>query len=175
MDERYTLLIQKAGGSVIDTFTQWGIVCCSVPFKAGGTTKKLPVRTWYDEHGDDTYIPRQLKMEAYDAEFEMAYKGLELATQPFNLSHAFVQINAFLEWLSGNDGAGGNGAEISIYSPYAGIGRQGCYLSKISDESPHLQVAQERGNVYNETIVTFKVTFRVTDPVTNITLLRDGQ
>ena len=170
MDNRYALLFQKGSGSVINSFSQWGIVCCKVPFKVGGKTKELAKREWYDEQGDDTYIPQKLMFEAYDAEFEMAYQGQELAGNPFNLSLAFSQINAFKKWVSGNDTSQGSGAELKIYSPYSTIGRQGCFLLEISNEEPHVQLKQENGNTYNENVVKFKVKFRVTDPMTNITL-----
>ena len=133
MDNIHKLLFKKGDGSVIDSYAQWGIVCVKVPFKVGGKTKKLPNREWYDEHGDDTYIPDALMMEAYDAEFEMAYKGEELASNPFDLDLAFQNINAFKKWLSGNNTNSGSGAELKIYSPYSTIGRQGCYLLEISD------------------------------------------
>lgn len=170
MDSRYTLLFQKGNDSVVNSFAQWGIVCCKVPFKAGGKTKELPKKEWYDQHGEDAYIPNKLMFEAYDVEFELAYQGQELATNPFNLNKAFTQIDTFKKWLSGNDTVNGSGATLKIYSPFSTIGRQGCYLLETSDEEPHVQLKQEMSNLYNENVVTFKVKFRVTDPMTNITL-----
>lgn len=166
MEERYTLLLQKEGGNVVNSFTQWGIVCAKVPFKAGWKTKDLPKRDWKDENGEDVYIPAKIPVEAYDAEFEMAYKGQELSSNPFNLHLALAQIDAFKKWLTGNDTEEGSGAMLSIYSPYSTIGRQKCYLLEIGSEEPHVQVKQEGNNLYNENVVTFKVKFRVTDPVT---------
>lgn len=104
--------------------------------------------------------------EAYDAEFEMAYAGQELATNPFDLDLALTQIETFKKWLTGNNTENGSGSELKIYSPYTTIGRQGCYLLEISNEEPHVQLKQEGSNLYHENIVTFKVKFRVTDPVT---------
>lgn len=170
MEERYTLLFQKGNGSVINSFTQWGIVCAKVPFKAGGETKEIASNDWYDEHGEDGYIPNKLMFKAYDAEFELAYKGQELATNPFDLDLAFTKISAFKKWLAGNDNSSGTGAELKIYSPYSTIGRQKCYLKSISDEEPHVQTKQESGNIYHENVVTFKVKFRVTDPMTDVVL-----
>lgn len=164
MEDRHTLYIKK-GSTVVDTFSEWGIVCCAVPFKAGGRTKTLAKRDWYDEHGEDTYIPAKLFMEAYDAEFEFAYKGKELASNPFNLGLAFQCIDSFKQWLSGNDSVSGTGAELSIYSPFSLIGKTGCYLLEISDEDPCVQTAYEDGNLYNENVVTFKAKFRVTEPM----------
>ena len=169
MDSRYALLFQKGNGLVVNSYTQWGIVCVDVPFNAGGKTKELPKVEWNDEHGEDTYIPNKLLFEAYEAEFELAYCGRELATNPFNLSLAFSKIDEFKKWISGNDSSNG-GANLKIYSPYSTIGRQGCYLMEISDESPHVQTVQDGNNLYHENIVTFKVKFKVTDPITNITL-----
>ena len=134
MDSRYTLLFKKGNEAVVNSFTRWGIVCSQVPFKVGCKTKELATRVWHDEHGDDVYIPKKMMMEGYDAEFKMAYKGQELATNPFNLRLAKTQITAFKEWLTGNDTNDGSGSELKIYSPFSSIGRQGCYLKEISDE-----------------------------------------
>jgi len=169
MDVRNALIIQKGSGSPVNTFTEWGIACLKVPFKAGCKTKELPKRNWYDEHGDDTYIPSKLMFEAYDAEFELAYVGKELASNPFNLSLAVQKITLFKQWLSGNNTTNGSGAELKIYSPYAAIGKLGCYLLEIDDENPHLQTRQDNGNIYNENVVTFKVKFRVTKPNSSYT------
>jgi len=170
MNANYGLKIKKGNGNVKNTYTEWGIACISVPFKVGGETKDLPKRDWYDEHGEDTYIPSQMMMKAYDAEFEMAYVGKELNSNPFNLSIAETNIKAFKKWLTGNNTSGDAGAELKIYSAYASIGRQGCYLKEISNENPHLQLMQEGSNLYHQNVVTFKVKFRVTDPMTDITL-----
>ena len=89
-----------------------------------------------------------------------------------NLSMALTQIDAFKKWLTGNDGQSdeGTGASLAIYSPFSTIGRKDCYLVSISDEEPCV-IAKGRGtNIYNENVVTFKATFKVTDPVTNVTL-----
>lgn len=170
MKDIYKLLFQKGSGTVVDSYAQWGIVCCKVPFSAGCETKEVASRDWHDEHGEDAYIPQKLMFKAYDAEFEMAYKGQELATNPFDLDLAFTKISAFKKWLSGNDNSSGTGAELKIYSPYATIGRQGCYLLSISDEDPVVHTKAEGSNVYHENVVTFKVKFRVTDPMTDIVL-----
>lgn len=162
MEDRYALMINKEGGSVVNSYVRWGIVCCKAPFKVGGKTKALAKRDWHDEDGEDTYIPSSLRFEAYDAEFELAYQGKELQSSPFNLSLAFAQITDFKRWLSGNNTTGDAGASLTIYSPFTAITMHG-YLLEISDEEPRLQVVGERGNIYNETVLTFKVKFRVTD------------
>ena len=175
MNKTNTLLIRKGDdGAVKNTFTQWGICCAKVPFKAGGETKDVPSRNFPDEDGEYSFIPKSLKMKAYNAEFEFVYSGEELAQNIMNLSHALTQIEAFKAWLTGNDDPtnypDGTGAELTIYSPYSNIGRKGCYLVSFSDEEPCV-IAKGRGStLYNENVVTFKGTFRVTDPVTQVTL-----
>lgn len=164
-------MMKKGDESVVNSYTTWSIACCKVPFSAGGKTKELPKREWYDEHGDDVYIPGKMMMEAYDVEFEL---GCVVNGNALNLSAALEKITSFRKWLTGNDDLSqhpeGTGAEFKIYSPYSTIGRQGCYLLEISDEEPHLQLKESAGNVYKENVLTFKVKFRVTDPVTDITL-----
>lgn len=167
MDANYGLRIKRGSEAVINTFTRWGIACIKVPFKAGGKTKDLAKRDWHDEQGDDTYIPSKLMFEAYDAEFEMA---CVVNGSAWNLSPSLEKIDSFKKWLSGNDTVGGSGAELTIYSPYSTIGRQGCYLVEISGEDAHLQLKGQSGNIYKENVLTFKVKFRVTDPMTSITL-----
>ena len=174
MDARYGLYIKKGDAPAVNTFTEWRIACCKVPFRTGGDVKDLPNRNWPDEHGDDTYMPARLMFQGYDAEFEMAYQGEELSTNPFNLSLAFAQMDAFKKWLTGNDTDGGSGTTLMIYSPYSAIGRQECYLKKISDEDPCVQTKSMGGGLYHENVVTFKVTFRVCDPMTNVTLADMG-
>ncbi len=136
--------------------------------------KDWPKYDWKDEHGSYVDVPSKVCFEGYEAEFELAYKGRELASNPFNLSLAFTQISAFKKWLSGNDDLtnhpNGTGDELQIYSPYPSIGRQGCHLLEISDEEPCVQTVGEAGNLYHENVVTFKVKFWVNDPMTDITL-----
>lgn len=171
MDSRNALLFKKGDGAVVNSYTEWNIACCKAPFSTGGKAKELPKREWHDEHGDDVYIPKKLMMEGYDVEFELA---CVVNSDNFNLAGALSKIDAFKKWLTGNDDLTkhpeGTGAGFQIYSPYSTIGRQGCYLLEISNEEPHLQMKQTKGSLYNENVLTFKVKFRVTDPMTNITL-----
>lgn len=164
------VLFQKGDGAVVNSYNEWGIATRKVPFKTGGKVKSLAKTDWKDEHGADEYFPAKLCFEPYEIEVEFAYAGRELASNPFNLSLATTQIANFINWLSGNDSENGTGSELKIYFPYTGIGRQKCRLSEISDEDPHLQLVQVGSSLYNENVVTFKVKFMVTDPVTYITL-----
>ena len=167
MKDIYSLFFQRGSEPVVDSYSSWGIVCLNVPFKVGGSTKELAKRDWFDEDGEDVFFPPVLRLKGYDAEFEFAYKGMELSTNPFDLGSSFNAIDRFKKYLLG---VGGSTSSLKIYSPYSRIGRQGCYLLEMGSESPVVHTVYESGNLYRENVVTFKVKFRITDPVTDVFL-----
>jgi hypothetical protein len=65
MAKLYSIYFQKSkpGSPVIDTKSQWGVVCKDFPFAVYGETKELPKRDWKDEDGEDTFIPDRLYMQ----------------------------------------------------------------------------------------------------------------
>lgn len=142
----------KDDASVVDTFNDWGIVCKSFPFKLYGEAKELPSKDWKDEDGDDEYIPDELKIASYEVEVEFAYKG--------DINTANVKIKSFLDYLTGR---GGTGAELMVYDTYTKIGRQSVRFVSVEDD---VFWRQEDGG----DVVVFVVTFKVNDPVTDITL-----
>ena len=151
----YSILFKKeAGGSTIDTQTKWGIVCKDFPFQLYGDTKELPSRSWYDENGDDEYVPKKLYIGAYEIDVEFAYKG--------NMYSANAAIRSFLDYLTGNDGLN-QGALLSVYDTYTKIGRQ--HIRYVSVENTMTVRNESEGDVF-----TFTVKFKVNDPITNITL-----
>ena len=151
----YSILFKKPTGTTIDTQDVWGIVCKDFPFKLYGDVKELPSQNWFDEHGNEEYIPNHLYINSYDITAEFAFKGTrESANAP---------IRGFLNYLSGNDGLN-QGAELSVYDTYTKIGRQKVRYISVSDE---LIIARDDSN---GDVFTFKVKFRVNDPITDITL-----
>lgn len=168
MSELHTILIKKSGNNqVVDTKATFGIATSSVPFKVIGDSKELPKRVWYDEHGEDTFIGPIVYSQAYDMEITFAYCGQELKGNALNLGLAKTNISNFVRFLNGTDG---NGASLTIFSPYTQIGRQKVYFCGMSEETPTLQLKGDAKNEYNENCVTFKSKFRVTDPVTDVVL-----
>lgn len=150
-----TLLLRKRNGStvgnVVSTLAEWNIACRACPFKDDGESKEIYTNNWKDEHGEEAYIPSVVYSEAYDLEVSFAYKGA--------VGSAYPALKSFRDYLRGNDG---DGAELEIYSPYTGIGRKKCYL-KSFPEKDFFQSNVDEG-------LEFTVTFRVTDPVTDVTL-----
>ena len=146
-------------GSVVDTQTSYRIVCQECPFKILPETKELPKRNWHDENGEDVYIPTDgLKFKPYDIEIKFLYVGKDQTM--------FTDINGFIEFLYGRNT---NGSPLlAIYDEYTKTGRRGVYVTEVSNEF----LTNDDSNP--EVVGSFKVKFRVTDPVTAITLSVNG-
>lgn len=148
----YSIYVKKENGRVIDTQDEWGIVCKEFTFLLYGESKELPKRDWHDEDGEDTFFPSQLAMAAYDLYVEFGYKGA--------MDSANVAVRSFLDYLTGRDGSG---TYLSVYDTYTKIGRQGVYFKSVGQD---VFVR----NTSEGDLVVFNVKFRVTDPMTEITL-----
>jgi len=148
----YSIYFKKENGVVIDSQKEWEIVCKEFPFLLYGESKELPKRDWLDEDGEDTFFPSQLAMAAYDLDVEFGYKGA--------MDSANVAVRSFLDYLTGRDGSG---TYLSVYDTYTKIGKRGVYVKGVKQD---VFVR----NTSEGDVVTFTVTFRVTDPTTEITL-----
>lgn len=156
MAKTYAILFKKmlSNAPVVDSFGNWGVVCKDFPFKLYGEAKELPSHDWKDEHGADEYVPSELKIDAYEIDVEFAYKG--------DMGTANTKIKGFLDYLTGR---GGTGAELMVYDTYTRIGRQHVRYVSVDEDA---FVRQEGGG----DVVVFVVTFKVNDPVTDITLTK---
>ena len=117
------MLMQKMkdGSAVKDSLTDFGIVCTDAPFMPFGEAKELASNDWPDEDGEDTYIPAQIPLAAYDMEIGLAYKG--------SLGSCYTKIKAFRDYVTGRDNSGG---AMKVYLPYPGIGRQNVYFKSMT-------------------------------------------
>lgn len=157
MAVEYTFLMQKTtdGSAVKSSLSDFGFAVRDIPWP-DEETEDVATRTWPGKHGEDAYIPPSgLKLQAYDVEVEFCYKG--------DVGTAVDAYEALRDYLIG---ANGDGAELRVYDPYWRRGRQGLHVKKIGDFDPH------RSNV--DEVLPLKVTFRVTDPKTKITLVYVG-
>ena len=158
----YPLLIKKKKNdgtetSVINTETAYGMVVSSIPFHFSVGTKEPYSNDWLDENGSEVHLPDDgLPIESYDMDVSFIYRGA------FNSLAA--NLRSFIDYLRGSDG---NGSRLTIYDAYNGVGRKDVYLKNVS---PDTYVKQNIANAAGEEIATFKVTLRVCDPITNITL-----
>ena len=47
----------KKGAVIKETIADFDIYCADMPFRLFAEAKDLSKRDWFDEHGDDEYIP----------------------------------------------------------------------------------------------------------------------
>jgi len=142
-------------GSVVDTYESFHVVCQEFPFKHLPEIKDLAKREWFDENGDDVYVPTDgLKFKAYDLEVKFLYVGLE--------EEMADDLKAFIAFSYGRNDGGS--PMLAIYDEYTKTGRRGVYVQNTDNDLFMYNDAN------SEALASFKVKFRVTDPVTDITL-----
>lgn len=148
----YKFYIQKEsdGAPVKELGEDFGFYETESKFYGGNTVKDLPKRDWYDEDGDDEFVPDTLKYKAYDAEVKFGYKGDRFTAND--------KLKALQDYL--------NGGTMKVYDSYNRIGRQNVRFEGIPDDA-ELVRDEEDGDIL---IITVK--FKVNDPKTDITLTK---
>ena len=142
-------------GSVVDTQATYKVVCQEFPFKHLPEIKDLPTRDWHDEHGEDVYIPTDgLKFKAYDLEAKFLFVGTE--------SEMHDKIVSFIDFIYGRNNGGA--PMLKVYDEYTKTGRRGVVVQSVNNE------LYSYNDANSDAIASFKIKFRVTDPVTSITL-----
>lgn len=149
------VLIQKANGGDTSVYglSNWGIVATSLPFKIVGEMKDIPKNDWFDEDGDDEYIPDTPVYKAYemDAKFFIEASSMESLIE---------SIRGFIQYIA-------TGGSFSIYNPNTGIGRQSIRYVSYSDEAKYNKVGTSDGTKY---MCEFSLKLKVNNPNTNIIL-----
>lgn len=156
---------------VRDTYDTWGIVCAKSPFKYG-EAKDTASRNWLDEHGEDVYIPADVKLKKFDAEFTFLCNGTEE-----DVKYKVRQFHRFLSGKSwkrkNNDGiestVAANGARLVIYDAYNGLGWKDVRFKSFSADGLVMD------NTDNEVVLEFKVVFEVYDPYSEVYTLESVQ
>lgn len=154
MAVEYTLLMQKTadGSAVKSSLDDFGFAVCDIPWP-DEETEEVATRKWPGVDGEDAYIPPGgQKLQAYDVEVEFRYKG--------DLNTAYAAYKTLRNYLIG---AGGF---LRLYDPYWKKGRKEVYVKKFHDRKPH------RSNI--DEALSMKVTFRATNPTSEITLAYVG-
>lgn len=148
MTEDYSIIFQKekTGSPSKDLVSDFGMVCISFPFQLGFEAKDVTTDDWIEEDGEDSFEPDILTLKAYDLEAELGYQGEDFK----------AKLRAFLNYLIGLDG---NGVKLKVYNPHSKIGRKGLRFLKYEPV------------ISSSDVFTFKLTFRVTDPRTEIRLV----
>ena len=134
--------------TAVHSSDEWNVYVTSLPFRPFPDMKDLPSNDWKDEDGDDEYLPDRPAMQSYEMEVSFAYIG--------TAADAPAKISSFLQYLA-------FGGYFSIYSQYTGIGRKKVRYVSYDDDALSMDDSGRE-------VVTFKVTLKVNDPVTNIAL-----
>ena len=102
--------LQKSGATdgtpypTYESVAQWGVWCKEIPFKIYDKVKAPAKRTWFDEHGDDEYMPDGgLFMEAYTMKVTFGCKKMtqtsDGSTTISGVDDVRVKVGAFLDYL----------------------------------------------------------------------------
>ena len=141
-------------GEIVDVYETYHILCQELPFKHLPKSKELPSRDWHDEDGEDVFMSKDgLRFQAYDLKVTFLYDGIEE-----NMSS---DLRNFINYISDCSGSTA-GVMLAIYDEYTKIGRRGIYVKDISNDMYFYD------DVNPNAIASFKVKFRVTDPVTTL-------
>ena len=141
-------LIQKMkDGFAVRDSIEWNILVKSFPFDLYPEMKEVPKNDWFDENGDEEYLPDTPVFKAYESDIEFLYEG---AT-----NSGITNVWNFINYLATN---GFN----KIYDTYTGIGKQGVRYQKVVDAKLYRNETRE--------YIVFKITLKFNDPLTLITL-----
>jgi hypothetical protein len=152
--------VNNAPYSVCESVATWGVFCKKIPFKVFDKVKAPAKRSWYDEDGDDEYIPTGgLKLEAYTMKVEFGCKKIAVNNSfgSASVDDVRAKVGKFLEYLK-------TSGMMNMYSSHTRIGRQNVRLESVGESGTW--VTEDDGTEY----LVFEVTFKVNDPNTDIKL-----
>lgn len=148
----------EATGELVETISRFGIYAKSIPFVVSMEAKEVPSNDWYDEHGEEDYIPSGgLYMKSYDMETEWAFKTCKIGGVTISANDA---IKGFADMLR-------RMRHFKLYDTYNRVGRNRVRFVKISDDATLVRNA-------DGDILIFKVTLKVCDPVSEVNAVFGG-
>ena len=131
--------IQKGTEPAIDLFDAYNIRIKSIPFKPFPDTKEIVKREWYDQHGDDEFIPENMFFKSYEIDVKFTYIG--------GIDSARDSIFPLLQYMQGN--------EFCLYDEYSKVGIK-CRYDSYSNDAFY-----RRGS----DIIEFSVKLKVNNPL----------
>lgn len=137
---------------IVDMEKYFNIVCLELPPLHATETQDVSSQEWFGEDGEDVYLPSTLSLKAFDWSAKLGCKAS-------SASAVNNYINTFVKALKG--GVGRGNAMMKIYSAFLDMGRQNIYFKNIKDIDLFVD-----GEGASDAM--FTITFRVTDPVTEI-------
>ena len=131
-------------GEYIDTREKYGLWVKSVPFVIQPTIKNIVVQDWKDEDGEDTYIPTNPTIKAYDLSVSLIYL--------WDDGMANTRIQSFVDDLRGK--------WLQITDTYTQKTYKGAYLVEVDGTPKFLR----RGT---RDYVEFQAKFKCNYPASN--------
>jgi len=156
----YRILFKRVGDqSAIDSYATYNVVLEDMP-DIPLEPKNIFTQDWYDQDGNDVYIPATLKYKAAECKFKF------IAKNDGNTSVKSV-YNSFVNYLEGK--------MFSFYCEYNTIGKQNVRLVKKPEEAEYFKNVKRVLNNGSFTDVTeevlkFSLVFEINDTKTDITL-----
>lgn len=158
-------------GDVVDVYNQFHVVCQEIPFKHLPEAKELSKREWFDEDGDDVYMPTDgLKYKAYDVEVKFLYSGdkQNMSSDLKNfIDFIYGRTNIVNGSIVNNENTTKN-VFLKVYDEYTETGRRGVYTLS-HDNSLYFF-----NDVSIDAIAQFKIKMHVCDPVTEVNYQNDA-
>ena len=154
-----TLKIKIGDDTAWDIETQYsGKICLLdmpkiIPLKP----KNIYSHSWFDENGDDEYIPSTLYYEPVTVAMKFGAK----VDNPSSTGTLRETVKTFLDAIVGKT--------FSFYAPVQGIGRQDCRVESLGDDAEYHNLPIAGGSTYEEQLV-FTVNVKINDPYTPVTL-----
>jgi hypothetical protein len=147
MNKYFKIYLQKEadGAEVKETIADFGMYCMEYPFVLYSEVKDVTKRSWYDEDGDDEYIPENGQyIQSYENSVKFGFKGEEFG--------ANEKLRSFLDYL--------RSGMMKMYCEFNKVGRQHIRFKSVK------QTLCRDKNDGDLLVVT--VTFKFNDPVTDI-------
>lgn len=161
----YRFLIKKDGENetVKDVSQSYNVVLEDMPRIIPLVPKNIYSHSWKDQNGDDEYMPDTLYYEPAECELTFGCRSVSAENTVWDI------LKTFLAWISTGT--------FSFYSEYSGIGRQNVRFAELSDDAQYSRQILRTGDTdVEEEILQFRVTFKINDPKTEVTLsLTEGQ
>ena len=143
----YKIYLQKEvdEAEVKETIADFGMYCMEDPFVLYSEAKDVTKRSWYDEDGDDEYIPGNgLYVQSYENSVKFGFKGDEFG--------ANEKLQSFLDYL--------RSGMMKMYCEFNKVGRQ------------HVRFKSVKQTLYRDDkdgdLLVVTITFKFNDPVTDI-------
>lgn len=141
----------------IETAYSGKIVLQDMPSEIPLKPKNIYSHSWFDENGDDEYMPETIFYEPVTIAMKFAAK-VDNASGAGTLRST---VRSFLDAITGKT--------FKFYAPWFGIGRQDCRVESLGEDAAYHNVPIGDGSTYEEQLV-FTVNIKINDPATAITL-----